>query len=58
VVGDAGVGKSSLILRYAENIFTTAHINTIGVDFKIMTSDVNGKRVKVSNIAARCPRFI
>ena len=33
VVGDSGVGKSNLMLRFADDSFSTAYISTIGVDF-------------------------
>lgn len=42
-----GVGKSSLLLRFADNTFNGSYITTIGVDFKIRTVDVNGSRVKL-----------
>ena len=41
------VGKSSLLLRFADNTFTGSYITTIGVDFKIKTVDINGERVKL-----------
>lgn len=47
LVGDSGTGKSSLLLRFADNTFTTSFISTIGVDFKIRTVEINGKRVKL-----------
>lgn len=47
IIGDSGVGKSSLLLRFADNIFSGTYITTIGVDFKIRTVDVNGERVKL-----------
>lgn len=47
IIGDAGVGKSSLLLRFADNTFTSAYINTIGVDFKIRTVTVGGKKIKL-----------
>ncbi|KAI6176571.1 hypothetical protein M3Y97_00812800 [Aphelenchoides bicaudatus] len=47
LIGNSGVGKSSLLLRFADNIFQASYITTIGVDFKIRTINVNGKKVKL-----------
>lgn len=47
IIGDAGVGKSSLLLRFADNTFTSAYINTIGVDFKIRTVKIDGMTIKL-----------
>ena len=35
MIGDHKVGKSSLIIRYTENFFSTKTIMTVGLDFKI-----------------------
>ena len=35
LIGNAGTGKSSLLLRLCENTFREKYISTIGVDFKI-----------------------
>jgi len=43
----AGVGKSCLLLRYADDSFQSSFITTIGIDFKIKTIELNGKRVKL-----------
>ena len=43
----SGVGKSSLLLRFADNTFSGNYITTIGVDFKIRTILLNGERVKL-----------
>lgn len=47
IIGDSGVGKSSLLLRFADNTFSGSYITTIGVDFKIRTVTVDGERVKL-----------
>ena len=47
LIGDSGVGKSCLLLRFADDSFSSAYITTIGIDFKIKTSMVDGKKVKM-----------
>eukprot|EP01117_Protostelium_nocturnum_P019122 TRINITY_DN819_c0_g1_i2.p1 TRINITY_DN819_c0_g1~~TRINITY_DN819_c0_g1_i2.p1 ORF type:complete len:194 (+),score=64.11 TRINITY_DN819_c0_g1_i2:194-775(+) len=47
LIGDSGVGKSCILLRFADNAFTDNFISTIGVDFKIKTIDIEGKKVKM-----------
>jgi small GTP-binding protein len=43
----SGVGKSSLLIRFSDNVFSGSYITTIGVDFKIRTVVINGERVKL-----------
>ncbi|CAD8067031.1 unnamed protein product [Paramecium primaurelia] len=47
LIGNSAVGKSSLLLRFADNVFNESFLPTIGVDFKIRTFDLNGKTVKL-----------
>lgn len=47
IIGDSGVGKSSLLLRFSDNTFAGTYITTIGVDFKIRTVDVGDEKVKL-----------
>lgn len=42
-----GVGKSCLLLRFCDDAWTPSFITTIGIDFKIRTIEVDGKRVKL-----------
>ncbi|KAK6204542.1 ras family-domain-containing protein [Scheffersomyces amazonensis] len=47
LVGDSGVGKSCLLLRFVEDKFNPTFITTIGIDFKIRTIESKGKRIKL-----------
>eukprot|EP01083_Nonionella_stella_P084985 235349_1 len=47
MIGDSGVGKSCLVLRFSNDEFTSSFITTIGIDFKIKTMEIDGKRVKL-----------
>ena len=47
LVGDSSVGKSSLLLRYADDKFDPSFITTVGIDFKIKTILCRGKPLKV-----------
>ncbi|KAL0488573.1 Ras-related protein Rab [Acrasis kona] len=47
LIGDMGVGKSCLLLRYAENTFSNSHVSTIGVDFRIRTVTIGERIVKL-----------
>ena len=41
VVGDGGVGKTALTLRFSKGFFTEDYKMTIGVDFHVKTIKIN-----------------
>ncbi|KRH06047.1 hypothetical protein GLYMA_16G001700v4 [Glycine max] len=47
LIGDSSVGKSCLLLRFADDSYVDSYISTIGVDFKIRTVELEGKTVKL-----------
>ena len=47
LLGDSGVGKSCIILRYIENNFSTNLMNSIGVDFKLKNIELDNKKIKL-----------
>ncbi|KAG5682197.1 hypothetical protein PVAND_011565 [Polypedilum vanderplanki] len=47
LIGDSGVGKTCILFRFSENNFNTTFISTIGIDFKIRTIELDGKKIKL-----------
>jgi len=47
VVGDAGVGKTCLIHRFVDDVFSSTCKSTIGVDFKATSIEMDGKNVQL-----------
>lgn len=50
LIGDSGVGKSSLLLRFTDDQFLQPDevSATIGVDFKVRVMEVDGKKYKLT----------
>ena len=47
LIGDSGVGKSCIMMRFADDSFSSSFITTIGIDFKIKTITLNNKKIKL-----------
>ncbi|VDL58833.1 unnamed protein product [Hymenolepis diminuta] len=47
LIGDSGVGKSCLLVRFADDTYYENFSSTIGVDFKIRTIDLDGHHIKL-----------
>jgi len=47
LLGDGGVGKTSLMLRFSEDKFSSSLMSTAGVDYKTQHLEVDGKKVKL-----------
>ena len=48
VIGDANVGKTSVLQRFRFDTFSERHGATLGVDFTLKAFSVDGTRLKVS----------
>jgi len=48
LIGDSGVGKSSILVRFAEDDFEEDRPCTIGVDFKTKVIDLDGKKINLT----------
>ena len=55
IIGESGVGKSSLLLRFTDDAFDHEQAATIGVDFKVKTIHINGDKVSNSMITFETP---
>jgi small GTP-binding protein len=47
LVGDSGVGKSCVLLRFVDDTFSPSFMTTIGIDFKVKTLTIGDEQVKV-----------
>lgn len=47
MLGDTGVGKTCLLLKYVQNSFSPTFITTIGIDFKIKIINIEGIKTKL-----------
>jgi len=47
LIGDSGVGKTTLLSKFVDDQFVDYHLSTIGVDFKIKTIDIDNKIIKL-----------
>ena len=47
LIGDSGVGKSCILLRFADDTFTENFYTTIGVDFRFKCLIYKGKKIKL-----------
>lgn len=47
LIGDSGVGKSCILLRFADDCFNENFYATIGVDFRFKNIELDGKNIKL-----------
>ena len=47
LIGNIGVGKSSLLMRFVHDIFNDHFVVTLAVDFKVRTLQSEGKMAKL-----------
>lgn len=50
LIGDSGVGKTCVLFRFSEDAFNATFISTIGIDFKIRTIELDGKKNKTPDL--------
>lgn len=58
LIGDSNVGKTCVVHRFKSGQYHTKQQNTIGVDFTVRSLEIDGKKVKVSDISLLCPFMI
>ena len=47
MIGESGVGKTSLIRRYTNNIFNSTHLETIGIEFYNREERINDQIIQI-----------
>lgn len=51
MIGDSGVGKSCILLRFADDKFNENFYATIGVDFRFKNITIDNKSVKLQIVS-------
>jgi small GTP-binding protein len=46
-IGESGVGKTCILLRYSDDKFMKNHLTTIGIDYKAKVINLSGKSIKL-----------
>ena len=47
IIGNSGVGKSCMLMRFIDDTFSSNFFNTIGVDYKIKQIELENKLVRL-----------
>ncbi|KYQ88767.1 Rab GTPase [Tieghemostelium lacteum] len=47
LVGDSTVGKSSILSRYVNNLYSSSNVSTIGVDFHLKNINIDGRIIRL-----------
>ena len=47
ILGDQAVGKTCILVKYTDKVFSASHIATIGIDFKTKTLCVENKVIRL-----------
>lgn len=46
-IGESGVGKTCVLLRYTDNKFIKNHLTTIGIDYKAKVINLHNRSIKL-----------
>ena len=57
MIGDSGVGKSCILLRFADDKFNENFDSTIGVDFRCKSITIDNKYIKVQIVSNKIYLF-
>jgi small GTP-binding protein len=47
LIGDSNVGKTSILMKFADDTYTDNNISTIGIDFKLRDIEIDGKKCRL-----------